>query len=62
MKTILFTFAWLLSLGIQAQDTKYSASQELRGNGRIVLETRQVAPFTEIQTQQFPANITIDKG
>ena len=64
MKTILSALAWLLSLNIQAQDTtsKYSSAQELRGSGQIVQETKQVAPFTEIQTAQFPANITIEVG
>lgn len=62
MKTILFAFIWLLSLSIQAQDSKYSSQQELRGSGRIVRETKTVAPFTEIQTQQFPTNITVEIG
>ncbi|MBO0937452.1 DUF2807 domain-containing protein [Fibrella sp. HMF5335] len=62
MKTILFTFAWLVSFAIQAQDTKYSPSQELRGSGQLVQETKPVAPFTEIQTEQFPANIAVEVG
>lgn len=62
MKTTLFALTWLLSLSIQAQDSKYSSSQELRGNGRVVRETKSVAPFTEIQTQQFPTNITVEIG
>lgn len=62
MKTTLFAFTWLLSLSIQAQDSKYSSSQEVRGSGRIVRETKTVAPFTEIQTQQFPTNITVEIG
>lgn len=62
MKTIVFAFAWLLSATLQAQDTKYNASQELRGSGRVVQETKSVSPFTEIQTQQFPANITVEVG
>ncbi|QMW05787.1 DUF2807 domain-containing protein [Spirosoma foliorum] len=62
MKTTLFAFTWLLSLSIQAQDSKYSSSQEVRGSGWIVRETKPVAPFSEIQTQQFPATIAVEVG
>jgi hypothetical protein len=62
MKTIILAIAWLLSATIQAQPTKYDSSQELRGSGRVVRETKQVEPFSEIQTQQFPANITVEIG
>lgn len=62
MKTTLFALIWLLSLSVQAQDSKYSSSQEVRGSGRIERETKMVAPFTEIQTQQFPTNITVEIG
>ena len=62
MKTTLFAFTWLLSLSIQAQDSKYSSSQEVRGSGRIVRESKPVAPFSEIQTQQFPATIAVEVG
>lgn len=62
MKKTVFAFSWLLSLSIQAQDSTYSPSQELRGSGRIVRETKTIAPFTQIQTQQFPTNITVEIG
>ena len=64
MKTLLFTVTWLLSLSIQAQDntSKSNSSQPLRASGQIVQETKQVAPFTEIQTEQFPANLTVEVG
>ena len=64
MKTILFTFVWLLPLSIQAQDipSKSNSSQPLRASGQMVQETKQVAPFTEIQTEQFPANLTVEVG
>ena len=62
MKTIVLAFRWLLALTSQAQDATYSSSLEARGSGRMVRETKLVAPFTEIQTQQFPANITVEVG
>ena len=62
MKTIVFAFVWTLSTTLQAQNTKYDASQELRGSGRVVQETKSVSPFTEIQTRQFPADITVEVG
>ena len=62
MKTSLLMFALLLSITIQAQDNKYDAAQELRGSGQVIQETRRVEPFTEIQTRQFPAKITVEVG
>ena len=62
MKLILFVLALLLSATLQAQDNKYDSSQELRGSGRVVQETKRVEPFTEIRTRQFPAKITVEVG
>lgn len=62
MKTSLLAFALSLSFTLQAQDNKYDASQELRGSGQVVQETKRVEPFTEIQTRQFPAKITVEVG
>ena len=64
MKTILFALAWLLPFCIRAQDTTFrpNSLQELRPSGRIVREIKRVEPFTEIQTEQFPANLTIEVG
>lgn len=62
MKTSLLAFALLLSVTLQAQNNQYDASQELRGNGQVVQEIKRVEPFTEIQTRQFPAKITVEVG
>lgn len=64
MKTILSALVWLLSLGVQAQDipSRPNSSQPLRASGQIVQETKRVAPFTEIRTEQFPANLTVEVG
>ncbi|RYC68901.1 MULTISPECIES: GIN domain-containing protein [Spirosoma] len=62
MKTIFVALLGLLSATLQAQDPKYSSAHELRGSGRVVREVKSVPPFTEIQTQQFPARITVEVG
>lgn len=62
MKATLFAISLLLSAALQAQDIKYGSSQEVRGSGRVVRETKRVEPFSEIQTQQFPAEITVEVG
>ena len=59
---IVLACSWLLSLPIQAQDSTSRSSSEVRGSGHIVRETKLVAPFTEIQTQQFPAMIAVEVG
>ncbi|MBO0930840.1 GIN domain-containing protein [Fibrella aquatilis] len=62
MKTILLTIALLSSATLYAQRAKYDSSQELRGSGRLIRETKSVVSFTRIQTQQFPANTTVEVG
>ncbi|GAB3643471.1 GIN domain-containing protein [Spirosoma arcticum] len=62
MKTPLLIFALLLSIILQAQHSKYDASQEILGSGQVVQEIKRVEPFTEIQTRQFPAKITVEVG
>lgn len=62
MKSILLAFSWLLSLPTQAQDATSGSLPNVRGSGRMVRETKLVAPFTEIQTHQFPATIAVEVG
>ncbi|MBO0948224.1 GIN domain-containing protein [Fibrella forsythiae] len=61
MKTILITLVMLLPLGSYAQD-KYAASKELRGNGRLIRETKTVRPFDGIEIEQFPARVVVEAG
>lgn len=62
MKTALVALACLLSFGAFAQSNKYNSADELRGNGRIVRETRTLTDFDGVETKQFPAAITIEAG
>ncbi|MEZ0540751.1 GIN domain-containing protein [Fibrella arboris] len=61
MKTILIVLALHLSLGSFAQD-KYAATRELRGNGRLVRETKTVQPFYGIEIDHFPARVVVEAG
>lgn len=54
--------AFLLSCAVYAQESKYDASQELRGSGRVVRETKIVEPFDGIEINLFPAKITVEVG
>lgn len=60
MKTAFVALACLLSFGAFAQDNKYNAAAELRGNGQIIRETRTLTAFDGVETKQFPAAITIE--
>ncbi|WP_158600408.1 GIN domain-containing protein [Fibrisoma montanum] len=62
MKPVFISLFLLLSFATYAQNSKYDASKELRGNGRIVRETKTLQPFEVIEIEQFPADLTIEAG
>lgn len=62
MKTVLIALALLLPFGNHAQNNKYTGPHELRGNGRVVQETRIVKPFDGIEIEQFPARVVVEAG
>ncbi|MCY7357392.1 MAG: DUF2807 domain-containing protein [Rudanella sp.] len=52
----------LLPVAAFAQGVRYTAANELRGSGRIVQETTQMAPFAELHISQFPATVIVEAG
>ncbi|RYF62220.1 MAG: hypothetical protein EOO39_30695, partial [Cytophagaceae bacterium] len=40
----------------------YAAYKELRGNGRLIRETKTVRPFDGIEIEQFPARVVVEAG
>ncbi|GAB3890129.1 hypothetical protein GCM10028803_00610 [Larkinella knui] len=44
------------------QTSKYAASTELRGNGKLIKQQIRLAPFDRLLTRHFPAQITVEVG
>jgi hypothetical protein len=63
MKPSLLLAGLLLSTTICAQDdNKHLPAKELRGSGRVVELSQNLAPFEAVEITQFPAQITINAG
>ncbi|WP_375447164.1 GIN domain-containing protein [uncultured Fibrella sp.] len=62
MKPVLIAFALLLPFGHYAQTARHDPGYELRGNGRVVRETKQVKSFEAIEIDQFPARVVVEAG